>query len=118
MYYKLGQACVMNWGSFFITNQGKRCYKLGQLLQNSTTVIIKQGSYYKLGQNVLQIGAGITNQGNYHKLVHSMYYVPCATLKKDTKNQNFRVIYTIYIPDLYVINSDLTAAILKFWFKH
>ena len=87
MYYKLGQACVSNWGSFLllqirtnvvtnwgsfiITNQGKFCYKMGQLLQIRATVITKQGSYYKLVQNVLQIGAGIANQGNYYKLEHN-----------------------------------------------
>ena len=64
MYYKLGQVCVTNWGSFvlskiranivtnwggFITTNWGRCC-------------------YKLGQNVLQIGAGITNQGNHYKL--------------------------------------------------
>ena len=55
MYYKLGQACVTNWGSFVllqiranvVTNWGSY-YKLGKI-------------YYKLGQNLLQIGAGITN---------------------------------------------------------
>ena len=57
MCYKLGQACVTdldsfvllkirasvvtNWGSFFITNWGKCCYKLGQLLQ-------KGNRYYKI----------------------------------------------------------------------
>ena len=91
MYYKLGQACVTNWGSFFlsqiranvvtncdsfsITNWGKCCYKLGQLLQIRTTVITKQGSYYKLGKNLLQIGAGISNQGNYYKLGHNTRFV-------------------------------------------
>ena len=40
-----------------------------------------------------------------------------ATLRKDTKNQNFRVIYTTNIPDLYVNYSDLTATILQFWFR-
>ena len=40
--YKLGHL-------FFITNSGKRCYKLTQL------------HYYKLGQVLLQIGAAITN---------------------------------------------------------
>ena len=50
MYCKLGQLC-------FLTNQGKRCYNLGQL------------HYYKLGQALLQIGAAITNQGNrYYKI--------------------------------------------------
>ena len=84
IYYKLGQACVKNWGSFvllqiranvvtnwgssIITNQDKFCYKLKHLLQIRATFITKQGSYYKLGQNVLQIGAGITNQDNYYNL--------------------------------------------------
>ena len=69
MYYKPGQACVtnqgsfvllqirvnvvINWGSFTVTNWGKYCYKLGQPLQMKATVITKQGSYKKLGQNVL-----------------------------------------------------------------
>ena len=79
MYYKLGQACVTNWGSFvllqirakvvtnwgsfIITNWSKCCYKLGQLLPVRETVIMKGGSYYKLGQNLLQIRAIITNWG-------------------------------------------------------
>ena len=63
MYYKLGQLfllhiradVVRNWGSFIITNRGKCCFKLVQLLQIRATVITK-GSYYKLGQ-LVQIGA-------------------------------------------------------------
>ena len=47
--YNLGQLClsqirvnvVTNWGSFIITNWGKCCYKLGQLLQVRATVITK-----------------------------------------------------------------------------
>ena len=55
MYYKLGPACVKNWGSFIllqirenvvtnwgsfiITNRGKCRYKLVQLLQIRVTVI-------------------------------------------------------------------------------
>ena len=66
MYYKLGQACVMdwgsfvllqtrenvvtNWGSFFITNWGQ------VLLQIEAKCITNWGRYYKLGQ-LLQIGA-------------------------------------------------------------
>ena len=53
------------------TNQGKCCYKLGQLLQIRATFISKWDSYYQLGQNVLQIGTVITNQGNYYKLGHN-----------------------------------------------
>ena len=57
MYYKLGQACVANWGSFvlsqirtnvvtnwdnfIITNYGKCCYKLRQVLQIRATGITK-----------------------------------------------------------------------------
>ena len=53
-YYKLGQACVTNWGI---------SYKLGQpLLQNRAAIlnwakfIANWGWYYKLGQS-LQTGA-------------------------------------------------------------
>ena len=42
LYYKLGQLCL-------IANEGKHCYKLGQL------------HYYKLVQMLLQVGAAITN---------------------------------------------------------
>ena len=76
MYYKLGQACVrnwgsfvllqiranvvINWGSFIITNWGSYC-KLGQpLLQNRAAITNWGKIYYKLGQ-VLQIRAIITN---------------------------------------------------------
>ena len=57
MYYKLVQAFVTNWdsffllqvranvvtswGIFFITNWDKCCYKLGQLLKIMITVITK-----------------------------------------------------------------------------
>ena len=57
MSCKLGETCVTNcgsfvllkimanvvtnWGTFVITNWGKCCYKLGQLLQIRTTVITK-----------------------------------------------------------------------------
>ena len=57
MYFKLGQACVANWGSFvllqiranvvtnwglfIITNWGKCCYKLGQPLEIRAAVITK-----------------------------------------------------------------------------
>ena len=68
--HKLGKLC-------FITNQGKRCYKLGQLhycklgqvllqigptiTKITATVVTKYSSYYKLGQNISQIETGITN---------------------------------------------------------
>ena len=47
---------VANWGSFIITNWGKCCYKLGQLLQTGAKCITNCGRYYKLGL-LLQIGA-------------------------------------------------------------
>ena len=66
MYYKLGQVCVTNWGSFvllqtrenvvtnwgsfFITNWGQ------VLLQIEAKCITNWDRYYKLGQ-LLQIGA-------------------------------------------------------------
>ena len=37
MYYKVGQACVTNWGGFV-------------LLQIRANFVINWGSYYKLGQ--------------------------------------------------------------------
>ena len=72
MYYKLGQACVTNWGTFvllqiranvvtnwgrfIITKWGKYCYKFGQLynleqplLQNRAALINWSKMYYKLG---------------------------------------------------------------------
>ena len=71
MYYKLGQACVTNWGSFvllqiranIVTNWGSfiiknwhSYYKLGQLLLQNRAAITNWSRYYKLGQ-LLQIGA-------------------------------------------------------------
>ena len=57
MYYKLGKAYLTNWGSFvssqiresvvtnwtnvIITNWGKCCYKLGQVLQIREILITK-----------------------------------------------------------------------------
>ena len=55
MYFKLGLACVTNWGSFVF-------------LQIRASVVINWGSYYKLGQSLLQNGAALTNWGRYYKL--------------------------------------------------
>ena len=62
MYYKLGQACVTNWGSFV-------------LLQSRANVVTKWGSYYKLEQPLLQNRAAVINWskiyynwGTYYKL--------------------------------------------------
>ena len=76
MYYKSRRACITNlgsfvllkiranvitnWGSFIITNWGKRYYKLEQpILQNRAAVTNWGKMYYKLGQ-VLQIRVIIT----------------------------------------------------------
>ena len=53
MYYKLGQACVTNWGSFV-------------LLQIRANVVTNWGSYYKLGQPLLQNRAAIKNWGKIY----------------------------------------------------
>ena len=56
MYYKLGQACVTNCGSFV-------------LLQIRTNVVTNWSSYYKLEQLLLQNKAAITNWPKiYYKL--------------------------------------------------
>ena len=47
---------VTNWGIFFITNWGKCCYKLRELLQLEAKRLINWGRFYKLGQS-LQIEA-------------------------------------------------------------
>ena len=63
MYYKLGQACVTNWGSFLLLQIMANVVKNWgtSLLQIRATVITKYSSFYKLGKNVLQIGAGNIN---------------------------------------------------------
>ena len=58
---------VTNWNSLVITNWGRCCYKMGQLLQIRAAVITKQDSYWskiykKLGK-VSQIRTIIANWG-------------------------------------------------------
>ena len=56
MYYKFGQACVTNCGSFV-------------LLQIRANVVANGGSYYKLGQTLLRNKEAITYWGKmYYKL--------------------------------------------------
>ena len=70
MYYKLGQACVTNWGSFallqirtnVVTNWAV------SLLQIRASVVTNWSSYCKLEQPLLQNRAAITNWGKYYKL--------------------------------------------------
>ena len=52
MYYKLGQACVTNWGSFVLL----------QIKANVVTITNWAKTYYKLGQ-ILQMRVNITNRG-------------------------------------------------------
>ena len=56
MYYKLGQACVTNWGSFALLQIRAVINKIGQLLRIGAKCITNWGRYDKLGQ-LLQIGA-------------------------------------------------------------
>ena len=70
MYYKLGQSCVTNWGSFFD-------YKLGQtLLQNNAAITNWDKICDKLGQ-LLQIRAIVTNWditgARFYLLVSDVY---------------------------------------------
>ena len=71
MYYKLGQACVTNLGTFVllqirknvVTNWGSF------IITIRASIVTNRGSYYKLGQPLLQNRAAITNWGKmYHKL--------------------------------------------------
>ena len=71
MYYKLGQACVTNWGSFVLLQIRKTLLQIGavSLLQIGASVVTNWGSYYKLGQPLLQNRAAITNWVKiYYKL--------------------------------------------------
>ena len=84
MYYKLGQACVTNWGSIInkirasvVTNWGSY-YKLGKPLLQNRTAITNWGRYYRLGK-LLQIG--IEEVKNIFKSVDSKK----ATQKDDIK---------------------------------
>ena len=56
MYYKLGQACITNWGSFVLLKIGAEPF-----LQIGANVVTNWGNYYKLGQLLLQNRAAITN---------------------------------------------------------
>ena len=71
MYYKLGQACGTDRGSFVlskisanvVTNRGSF------LIANWGIVVTNWGIYYKLRQPLLQNRAAITNWGkSYYKL--------------------------------------------------
>ena len=67
MYYKLGHACVKNWGSFVSLQIG-----VASLLQIKVSAVANWDSNYKLGQPLLQNRAAITNWDKmYYKLGHN-----------------------------------------------
>ena len=71
MYYKLGQACVTNCGSFVLLQTRVNVVQMGaaSLLQIGASVTTNWGILYKLGQPLLQNSAGITNWGKtFYKL--------------------------------------------------
>ena len=75
MYYKFGDACVKNWGSFVLLQIRVRCYKLGE-----ASVVTNEDSYYKLGQPLLQNRATITNWGKiYYKFGQALQIRPIIT---------------------------------------
>ena len=64
MYYKLGQACVTNWGSFVLLQ-----IRANVVTNWGSFIITNWGSYYKLGQSLFKNRAAITNCGKiYYKL--------------------------------------------------
>ena len=78
MYYKLGQACVTNWGSYVYYKLGQTLLQIkpASLLQIGTSVIRDWGSYYKIRQPLLQNRAAITNLGKiYCKLCYKLLQI-------------------------------------------
>ena len=63
MYYKLGQACVTNWGSFVLLQIRENIVtKWGSFIIPDWDSVKKNwGSYYKLGQMLLQNSTVIAN---------------------------------------------------------
>ena len=71
MHYKLGQACVTNWGSPVVLQLVQTLLQIRapSLLQIRASFITNWGCYYKLGQPLLQNRAAIPNWGKmviYH----------------------------------------------------
>ena len=91
MYYKLGQACVTNWSSY---------YKLRQpLLQNRAGITNWSKMYYKLGQ-VLQIRAIITNWGITG--VNKNITLNCESFEKNYLDSN-RFISLVVFSQLFLL---------------
>ena len=61
MHYKLGQACVTNWGSFVLLQ-----IRANVVTNWGSFIITNWGSYYKLGQPLLQNRGAITNWGKIY----------------------------------------------------
>ena len=63
MHYKLGQACVTNWGSPVVLQLVQTLLQIRapSLLQIRASFITNWGCYYKLVQPLLQNRAAITN---------------------------------------------------------
>ena len=63
MYYKLGQACVTNWGSFVYYELGQTLSQIGAapLSKFRVRVVTDLDDYDKLGQQLLQNRVPITN---------------------------------------------------------
>ena len=107
MYYKLGQACVTNWGSFVLL----------QIRANIVTnwgsfIIINWGSYYKLGQPLLQNGAAITNWDNiYYKLGHKNISWPLFCFKTLINQNQFGSVFLLwlYLKMVHMLLNSLKA---------
>ena len=68
MYYKLGQACVTNWGSLNVLQIGANIVTNWDSFIRAS-FITNWGRYYKLGQPLLKNRAAITDWGKmviYH----------------------------------------------------
>ena len=74
MYYKLGQACDTNWGSFVLLKIRANIVTVGAplLLQIGASVVTDWGSYSKLEQPFLQNRAAVTKWDKIcYKLGHN-----------------------------------------------
>ena len=74
MYYKLGQACVTNWGSFVLLQ-----IRANVVTNWGSFIITNWGSYYKLGQPLLQNRAAITNWGKMYYKLEQVFQIRAIT---------------------------------------
>ena len=73
MYYKLGQACATNWGSFVLLQ-----IKANVVTNCGSFIITNWGNWGKL---VLQVGAAITNKGNRYYKIGQLFSYSLLSLK-------------------------------------